>query len=106
MFIRGIPDLKILTAKTNLMKRLNKVYNSEANNKKGEDNFVFFPRTWVLPKDGLKLRKYTTKNRNRILIVKSGVSSKGNGIFLVNRHSQIPIGQEFVVQEYVPSCFV
>jgi len=96
-YLRGIPNLKIMTAKINLCRTLN------AHKKTSLKKWSFVPRSWIYPLDSLDLRQ-EMRSGKRTFIVKSGTRSKGSGIYLVNKFSQIERSQEWVVQEYLRPC--
>jgi len=95
-WLRGIPNLRIITAKTNLFKTLN------ALRKEKEDEWDFIPRTFVYPIDGMEIRREMRSRKT--FIVKRGTLSKGKGIYLANRFDQIDRQKEYLVQDYLQPC--
>ena len=68
--------------------------------------FNFFPKSWLLPHDYNEVKEYLTNNRKSTIILKPAGNCQGRGIYLVNKVSEIPVGEKYVVQEYIHKPFL
>ena len=74
--INMIPGMNILGQKNLLPLNLDKMA------KYYENEYKFFPKTWVLPQDKEVVKSLFTKKKDKTFIVKPLNSCQGNGIFL------------------------
>mgnify|MGYP000973964466 CR=1 FL=1 len=77
--------------------------------KKFQDDYGFFPLTWMLPSEYSEFRLYfesKPKGKCRTYIVKPEALSQGKGIFLTRRIEDIPSGEHLVVQRYLTKPYL
>eukprot|EP00753_Platysulcus_tardus_P021871 PLAT9152.6.p1 GENE.PLAT9152.6~~PLAT9152.6.p1 ORF type:complete len:742 (+),score=222.72 PLAT9152.6:2127-4352(+) len=65
------------------------------------DEYDFTPRAWTLPPQVEEFKAFCDSNRGVTFIVKPNMSSKGRGIYLARKASDIEMGESVVVQEYI-----
>lgn len=76
--INHFPGMFCLSRKNHLGRNLMKM------RKKFQNEYDFFPLTWMFPSERSELRNYAEKNKkNLTFIVKPEASCQGKGIFLV-----------------------
>lgn len=62
------------------LKRMQKIFNQE---------YDFFPKTWILPSDLSDFKQQFTKKKAKTFIVKPVASCQGRGIFLTRDFESI-----------------
>jgi len=70
------------------------------------EEYKFFPKTWVLPKDFSNFSKYSKQHEDVTYIVKPAMLSQGKGIFLTKDSNDINQVSNSVVQEYMENPFL
>ena len=109
---RGFPRLQIISHKGNLANLLNKFYQKKCHEKLIK-NELFYPRTYVVPSDNHKFfienqsfcnptnfaENYD--NNNIKFIIKPQGKSKGHGISLVTKKSDIDFEEFVIIQKYI-----
>ena len=85
-----------ITKKDSLFKNISRMQTLH-----GKRFYSFVPDTYVIPQEVQVLSEEMEKDRNRLWIIKPAGSSQGRGIFLTNKVSDIPPGQQMVASEYL-----
>lgn len=94
------PGMYQLANKINLGRNLMKM------NKMYPEEYKFFPKTWVLPKDFNAFLKYSKQHEEVTYIVKPAMLSQGKGIFLTKDSNEINQRSNSVIQEYLENPFL
>ena len=75
-------------------------------NTQHQNEYDFFPKTWILPNDYPEFVKYLRLNDNKTYIVKPDMQSQGKGIFLTKGKERINPKGNLVIQEYIENPFL
>lgn len=96
MKVNHFPGMHMITRKNHLgriLKRLNKMY---------QEDFKFFPPTWMMPYDFHELKNFCNKRKTPVsLIVKPEAGSQGKGIYITRRVDELASESHVVVQRYL-----
>ncbi|XP_035215022.1 tubulin polyglutamylase TTLL4-like [Stegodyphus dumicola] len=75
-------------------------------NRFGEDDFNFFPETFLLPADMKSLKKTWENETDRCWIIKPPASARGTGVKVIHKWGQVPKNRPVVVQKYVSDPYL
>ena len=106
VYINRIPGLCSLSKKNTCFEILNRYRSFHSS------VFKFYPKTFILPKEYSKYKKYHKSHPNKIFISKVAQSSHGFGCSIIRRHSDLPENTKLtsskkrVVQEYLNKPFL
>ena len=104
--VNHYPGMYAITRKNHLARNLMRMKRAF------QEEFNFFPATWVLPGDNIdfmnQFNKPTDdkKQKRQTYIVKPDGLSQGKGIFLTNDLSEIPKDETYVVQQYMQNPYL
>jgi tubulin polyglutamylase TTLL6/13 len=98
--INHFPGMYSISRKNYLAMNLSKL------KKKFQDDYNFYPKTWLYPSDSAEIKTFLQSTKDGFLIVKPEASCQGRGIFLTKRFENIDINGKFVVQEYMKNPFL
>ena len=98
--INHFPGMYAISRKNFLAMNLTKL------KKKFQNDYNFFPRSWILPCDATDLKIFMQSKKSAFLIVKPEASCQGRGIFLTRKLENIDASSRYVVQEYLQKPFL
>ncbi|KFM75094.1 Tubulin polyglutamylase TTLL4, partial [Stegodyphus mimosarum] len=75
-------------------------------NRFGEEDFNFFPETFILPADMKSLKKTWENETDRCWIIKPPASARGTGVKVIHKWGQVPKNRPVVVQKYVSDPYL
>ncbi|EKX45686.1 hypothetical protein GUITHDRAFT_58134, partial [Guillardia theta CCMP2712] len=96
--VNFLPGMKEMCNKRPLYRLLNRMKASAS-----EEDFFFFPKTWVLPEDWERLDEELRQKKPKTFIVKPDGGAQGTGIFLMRTgyENKLLRSDRYIVQRYV-----
>ncbi len=82
--------------------------NGHLSSKRRRDDYNFIPKTWLMPRDYDRWKKYSTVSatKNQIYIAKPVAGRQGNGIRLIKSHKDVDRNKAMIIQEYISSPYL